>query len=168
MVYTSKSKSLFIFAPLTLYSFYLRPSVAPLHTLSKLYDVPVDFVPPFLSFETVYCFIWGRRRVAVAWYRMICIVLKTLRVCNFAKCEEKCMKQYRNHVWVCGNKYTNFWIHSAISLEFPKIHIFPKILQNARKFIMFIDKTLKWCLIIKIVIKHPSFYIAPCYNWGIK
>ena len=47
-----------------------RPSGTPLHTLSKLYDVPVGFVAsPF-----VYCFICGRRRVAVARYRMICLV----------------------------------------------------------------------------------------------
>ena len=36
------------FAPLTLYSLYLRSSGAPLHTLSKLYDVPVGFVTPTL------------------------------------------------------------------------------------------------------------------------
>ena len=28
------------------------------------------------------------------------------------------------------------------------------------KFIMFIDKTLKWCLIIKIVMKHLPIYIS--------
>ena len=53
-----------------------RPSSAPLHNLSKLYDVPVGFVttpPPY--FEAVYCFICGRRRVAVARYRMISLVL---------------------------------------------------------------------------------------------
>ena len=32
-----------------------RPSSALLHTLSKLYDVPVGFVAPSY-FETVYCF----------------------------------------------------------------------------------------------------------------
>ena len=53
-----------------------RPWVAPLHTLSKLYDVPVGFVtPPPPYFQTVYCFICGRRRVFVAGYRMICLVL---------------------------------------------------------------------------------------------
>ena len=53
-----------------------RPSGAPLHTLSKLYDVPVGFVhPPPLFFEAVYCFICGRRRVAVARYRIICLIL---------------------------------------------------------------------------------------------
>ena len=31
------------------------PSDAPLHTLSKLYYVPVDFVAPPPSFEAVYC-----------------------------------------------------------------------------------------------------------------
>ena len=51
-----------------------RPSGAPLHILSKLYDVRVGFVPP-PYFEAVYCFICGRRRVAVARYRMICLVI---------------------------------------------------------------------------------------------
>ena len=32
-----------------------RPSGAPLHTLSKLYDVPVGFVTP-PHFEAEYCF----------------------------------------------------------------------------------------------------------------
>ena len=50
-----------------------RPSGAPLHTLSKLYDVPVGFVAPY--FEAEYCLFCGRRRVAVARYRMICLVL---------------------------------------------------------------------------------------------
>ena len=50
-----------------------RPYGAPLHTLSKLYDVPVGFVTPYL--EAVYCFICGRQRVAVARYWMICLVL---------------------------------------------------------------------------------------------
>ena len=50
-----------------------RPSDSPLHTLSKLYDVPVGFVHP--SIKAVYCFICGRRKVAVARYRMICLVL---------------------------------------------------------------------------------------------
>ena len=52
-----------------------RPSGAPLHTLSKLYDVPVGFEPPPLYFEAEYCLFCGRRRVAVARYRMICLVL---------------------------------------------------------------------------------------------
>ena len=43
--------------------------------LSKLYDVPVGFVTPTSYFETVYCFICGRQRVAVARYRMICLVI---------------------------------------------------------------------------------------------
>ena len=50
-----------------------RPSGASLHNLSTLCDVPVGFVPP--TFEALYCFIWGHRRVAVARYRMICLVL---------------------------------------------------------------------------------------------
>ena len=52
-----------------------RPSGAPLHTLSKLYDVPVGFVNPPPYFEAEYCLFCGRRRVAVARYRMICLVL---------------------------------------------------------------------------------------------
>ena len=53
-----------------------RPSGAPLHTLSKLYDVPVGFdPPPPLYFEAEYCLFCGRRRLAVARYRMICLVL---------------------------------------------------------------------------------------------
>ena len=51
-----------------------RPSGAPLHTLSKLYDVPVGYVPPPPYFEAEYCLFCGRRRVAVARYRMICLV----------------------------------------------------------------------------------------------
>ena len=38
----------------------------------KLKDVPVGFVTP-ASFEAAYCFIFSRRRVAVAIYRMICL-----------------------------------------------------------------------------------------------
>ena len=47
---------------------------APLHTLSKLYDVPVGFVflPLLRQCIARFC---GRRRVAVARYRMICLVL---------------------------------------------------------------------------------------------
>ena len=57
------------------------PSGAPLHTLSKLYDVPVGFVsqPPY--FEAVYCFTCCGRRVAVAWYRMICLVVTLTLIC---------------------------------------------------------------------------------------
>ena len=50
-----------------------RTSGAPLHTLSKLYDVTVGFVSP--SFGAVFCYICGRRRVVFAQYRMICHVL---------------------------------------------------------------------------------------------
>ena len=56
-----------------------RPSGAPLLTLSKLYDVPVGFVPPSY-FEAEYCLFCGRRRVAVARYRMICLVLICISV----------------------------------------------------------------------------------------
>ena len=54
-------------------NFPKRPSGAPLHTLSKFLDVQVGFVTP--SFDAVYCYICGRRRVAVDRYRMICLVL---------------------------------------------------------------------------------------------
>ena len=52
-----------------------RPSGAPLHTLSKFYDVPIGLITPPPYFEAVNGFIFGRRRVAVARYRMICLVL---------------------------------------------------------------------------------------------
>ena len=52
-----------------------RPSGAPLHTLSKLYDVSVCFVTPPPIFDAESCLFCGRRRVAVARYRMICLVL---------------------------------------------------------------------------------------------
>ena len=56
------------------------------HTLSKLYDVPVGFVPPphpILRLNIVY--FRGRRRVAVARYRMICLAL--ISVCRLkGKC----------------------------------------------------------------------------------
>ena len=55
-------------------SFPKRPSGAPLHTLSKLYDVPVSFVTPS-PFEAVYGVICGRWRVAVARCRIICLAL---------------------------------------------------------------------------------------------
>ena len=49
------------------------PSGAPLHTLSKLYDVPLVLYNP--SFEAVPCFVCGRRRMAVIQHQMICLVL---------------------------------------------------------------------------------------------
>ena len=52
--------------------FSKRTSVTPLHTLFKLYDVPVGFVSSPL-FEAEYCYISDRQRVAVAPYRMICL-----------------------------------------------------------------------------------------------
>ena len=51
-------------------------SETAVHTLLKLYDVPVDFVTPPPSLEAGSCFISGRRRVVVARYRIICIVLR--------------------------------------------------------------------------------------------
>ena len=75
---------------------------APLHTLSKLYDVPVNFVA-LPSFGAVYCFICGRRRVAVAQYRMIylvpvnsplfpltCVPAKGLTYCIIARLSDVC------------------------------------------------------------------------------
>ena len=58
-----------------------RPSGAPLHTLSKLYDVPVGFVLPPPYFEAEYCLFCGRRRIAVARYWMICVVLPITILC---------------------------------------------------------------------------------------
>ena len=52
----------------------------------KLYDVSVGFVSP-PSFEAVYCYICGRRGVAVARYRMICLVLVN-----------SILHQYREHI----------------------------------------------------------------------
>ena len=46
-----------------------------LNTLSKLYDIPVGFVRTPL-FEAVYCYICGRRRLVVARYWIICLVLE--------------------------------------------------------------------------------------------
>ena len=61
--------------PLMRNDFRKRPSGAPLHTLTKSYHIPIGFVNLFPSFEAVSCFICGRRRVVVAWHRMICLVL---------------------------------------------------------------------------------------------
>ena len=54
-----------------------RPSCAKLDTFSKSYDAPVGFVAA-PSFDVVYCLICGRRRVAVARNRMICLVIVML------------------------------------------------------------------------------------------
>ena len=78
-------------------NFLKRPSDAPLHTLSKLYDVPVGFVPPHY-FEPEYCLFCGRRRVAVARYRMICLVLRIppwyFLEFAFFRCFNKCVEWY--------------------------------------------------------------------------
>ena len=63
--------------------YFNLPSGAPLHILSKLYDVPVGFVTPPPYFEAEYCLFCGRRRVAVARYRMICLVLFNLYIFAF-------------------------------------------------------------------------------------
>ena len=71
-----------------------RTSGAPLHILSKLYDVPVCFVSP--SYEAMYCYICSRRRVVVARYQMICLVLRSVW---------KCQAQIRrySHVLPCAD-----------------------------------------------------------------
>ena len=67
-----------LLAYLTRNYFPKRPSGAPLHTISKLYDVPVGFCSlPAPSIGAVCCFICGRRRVVVARYQMICLALDT-------------------------------------------------------------------------------------------
>ena len=68
--------SLKLLASLIRNYFSKQPSGAPLHTLLKLCDVPVGFEPPPPPyFEAVCCFICGRRRVSVARYWMLCLVL---------------------------------------------------------------------------------------------
>ena len=52
-------------------NFPKRPSGAPHHTLSKT----CWFCNPLPSFEAVYFYIFGNRRVAIARYQMICLVL---------------------------------------------------------------------------------------------
>ena len=70
------------FASLMRNYFPKRSSGASLHTMSKLYDVPVGFVtPPYI--ETVYYFLCARRRMAIARYRMICLVPVTFRLVPF-------------------------------------------------------------------------------------
>ena len=67
--------------------------------------------------------------------RTIFFVFKTCRICNFAGCEEKCMKQYRYLEWICRNKYRNFlnWLDDYFgnvqNLYFPKIS--QKCLKNS-------------------------------------
>ena len=81
-------------------NFAIRPSGAPLHAFSKLYDVPVGFVPPPPS---VYCFICGRRRMAVARYRMIClviIVLSVLPIYAFRSGPVYALKKLRKTKWI--------------------------------------------------------------------
>ena len=46
---------------------------APLHILSKLYDVPVEFINPPTDFEAAYSFYCSRRKLAAAPYGMICL-----------------------------------------------------------------------------------------------
>ena len=50
-----------------------RPSGAPLHCQNYMMFLLVLNPPPY--FEAEYCLFCGRRRVAVARYRMICLVL---------------------------------------------------------------------------------------------
>ena len=44
----------------------------------------------------------------------------------------------------------------------------PKFCKLLGKLLMFIDISVKWWLLIKIVIKHSSFYFSSCYNRGIE
>ena len=62
-----------------------RTSGAPLHILNYMMFPLVLYPPP--SFEAVYCYICGRRGVAVARYRMICLVLVN-----------SILHQYREHI----------------------------------------------------------------------
>ena len=63
-------------------NFPKRPSGAPPHTWSKLYDVPVGFVtpPPFGPlFDAVSCVnvVCGQRRMAAIGHRVFSLVLHT-------------------------------------------------------------------------------------------
>ena len=55
-------------------NFPKRPSDAPLHTLSKLYDVLVGFVFPPSILRLCIALFAVTEGVAVARYRMICLV----------------------------------------------------------------------------------------------
>ena len=81
--------------------FTKRPSGAPLHILSKLYDVPVGFEPPPPYFEAEYCLFCGRRRVAVARYRMICLVLYWF---DFYKEWKSVRLEHLTSVTTCGRE----------------------------------------------------------------
>ena len=52
--------------------------------------------------------IYTPQKFCTTYIILVFFEFKTLRVYNFAKSEEKCTKQYRNLVLVCGNKYMNF------------------------------------------------------------
>ena len=64
--------------------FLKRPSGAPLLCQNYIMFPLVLYPSPY--FEAVNCFIYGRRRVAVARYRMICLVLVLLFIKSPCKC----------------------------------------------------------------------------------
>ena len=65
-----------------------RPLGAPLHTLSKLYEVPVGFVTPPPFFEVVYCFICGRRRVVVALKKRLPTIARVATKLESCECDK--------------------------------------------------------------------------------
>ena len=71
-----------------------RTSCALLHTLSKLYDVPIGFVHP-ASFEAVYCFICGGLRVAA------CCSISDDLSCSWNN-NWHFTWSYQNHMWKWG------------------------------------------------------------------
>ena len=89
-----------------------RTSGAPLLSLPKLYDIPVDF-ESLPSFKAVYCYICGCRRVAVARYRMICLVLlsrKTGFIVVFAPKQIGYIVIFAPDNWLYGNIFTENWL----------------------------------------------------------
>ena len=88
--------------------FYLETTVACLINIFMfLWKIPFSLRNPSIlvlgNLTTLYT---PQKRFAT--HTLYSYVVKTLRVCHFAKIEEKCMKQYRNLEWECGNKYTKF------------------------------------------------------------
>ena len=128
-----------LLASLTRNYFPKRASGALLNTLSKLYEVPVGFVPP--SFEDVYCHICSRRRVALARYRMICLVLVR---------QEKEVAHSRDACEV-----TLHVILHAISKQVNKPNIYCFSCMNRRMKCGYIDVSLKQ--IAALTINLPKY-----------
>ena len=109
-------------------NFPKRPSGALLHTLSKLYDVPLGFVP--LSIEVMYCFICGHRSVAAFQYRMICLLfmLKYVYLVKF-KCfgKDKINEWEANQTNRMGIVITQF---SAFQRDFKQTSFFSRAGNN--------------------------------------